>query len=75
MRLLFEIAGDGAEAGDFVGPVTGRKFVFSPGEALSDPILLPLDDDNSEESEKTFKFVVITPGTGARFEPIDLQLR
>ena len=43
--------------------------MFSPGEALSDPILLTLDDDNSEESDKTFKFVVITPGTGARFEP------
>ena len=39
-EITFEIAGDGADEGDFVGPVTGRKFVFSPGEALSDPIPL-----------------------------------
>ena len=68
-EIAFELAGDGADDGDFVGPLTGRKFVFSGNNALSDPILLTLDDDNSEESEKTFKFVVITPGTGARFEP------
>ena len=38
-EITFEIAGDGADEGDFTGPLT-RKFVFSPGEALSDPIPL-----------------------------------
>ena len=67
-EITFEIAGDGADAGDFTGPLT-RKFKFSGDNALSEEIPLLLDDDSSEESEKTFKFVVITPGTGARFEP------
>ena len=83
-EIVFEIAGDGADAGDFVGPLTGRKFVFSPGEALSDPILLTLDDDNSEESDKTFQIRVYAPGSrtpltapivdssGARFASITL---
>ena len=68
-EIAFELAGEGADEGDFVGPLTGMKFKFSGNNALSEKILLPLDDDNSEESEKTFRFVVITPGTGARFEP------
>ena len=68
-EIAFELAGEGADEGDFVVPLTGMKFKFSGNNALSDPILLPLDDDNSEESEKTFRFVVITPGTGVRFEP------
>ena len=68
-EITFEIAGDGADEGDFTGPLT-RKFVFSPGEALSDPIPLLLDDDNSEEGEKTFRFVVITPGTGDMVVPM-----
>ena len=67
-EITFEIAGDGADAGDFTGPLT-RKFKFSGDNALSEEIPLLLADDSSEESEKTFKFVVITPGTGARFEP------
>ena len=83
-EIVFEIAGDGADDGDFVGPVTGRKFVFSGKNALSDPILLTLDDDNSEEREKTFEIRVYAPGastplaapivdsSGARFTSITL---
>ena len=83
-EITFEIAGDGAKDGDFVGPVTGRKFVFSGKNALSDPILLTLDDDNSEESDKTFQIRVYAPGSstplaapivdssGARFTSITL---
>ena len=44
-----------------MGPLI-RKFTFSPGKALSEEILLPLDDDNSEESEKTFQIRVYAPG-------------
>ena len=83
-EIVFEIAGDGADDGDFVGPVTGRKFVFNGKNALSDPILLTLDDDNSEEREKTFEIRVYAPGastplatpivdsSGARFASITL---
>ena len=60
-QIEFEIVGDGADEGDFAGPLI-RKFTFSPDNALSDPILLPLDDDNSEESEKTFQILVYAPG-------------
>ena len=68
-QITFEIAGEGAEDGDFAGALTG-KFVFSGNNALSDPIPLLLDDDNSEESEKTFRFVVTTPGTGDTVVPM-----
>ena len=83
-EIEFEIVGDGADEGDFVGPLTGRKFTFSGNNALSDPILLPLDDDNSEEGEKTFEIRVYAPGastplaapivdsSGARFTSITL---
>ena len=67
-EIAYEIAGDGADAGDFAGDLTG-KFKFSGNNALSEEILLILDDDSSEESEKTFRFLVTTPVTGARFEP------
>ena len=60
-EIEFEIVGDGADEGDFRGPLI-RKFTFSPGSALSDPIPLPLDDDNSEESDKTFQIRVYAPG-------------
>ena len=68
-EIVFEIAGDGADEGDFVGPLTGMKFVFSGNNALSEKILLPLDDDDSEESEKTFQIRVYAPGTGAQLQP------
>ena len=83
-EIVFEIAGDGADDGDFVGPLTGRKFVFSGNNALSEEILLTLDDDNSEESDKTFQIRVYAPGSrtpltapivdssGARFASITL---
>ena len=67
-EIAYEIAGDGADAGDFAGDLTG-KFKFSGNNALSEEILLPLADDSSEESEKTFRFRVTTPVTGAQFEP------
>ena len=60
-EIEFEIVGEGADEGDFRGPLT-RKFTFSPGSALSDLIRLPLDDDNSEESDKTFQIRVYAPG-------------
>ena len=60
-QIEFEIVGEGADEGDFRGPLI-RKFTFSPGSALSDLIQLPLDDDNSEESEKTFQIRVYAPG-------------
>ena len=60
-EIEFEIVGEGADEGDFRGPLI-RKFTFSPGSALSDLIRLPLDDDNSEESEKTFQIRVYAPG-------------
>ena len=60
-QIEFEIVGDGADEGDFRGPLI-RKFTFSPGSALSDLIRLPLDDDNSEESDKTFQIRVYAPG-------------
>ena len=68
-EIVFEIAGDGADEGDFVGPLTGMKFVFSGNNALSEKILLTLDDDDSEESEKTFQIRVYAPGTGAQLQP------
>ena len=61
-EIEFEIVGDGADEGDFAGPLI-RKFTFSsPGNALSELISLPLEDDNSEESEKTFQIRVYAPG-------------
>ena len=60
-EIQFEIVGEGADGGDFRGPLI-RKFTFSPGSALSDLIRLPLDDDNSEESDKTFQIRVYAPG-------------
>ena len=60
-QIEFEIVGDGADEGDFAGPLI-RKFTFSPGSARSDLIRLPLDDDNSEESDKTFQIRVYAPG-------------
>ena len=60
-QIEFEIVGEGADEGDFRGPLI-RKFTFSPGSALSDLIRLPLDDDDSEESEKTFQIRVYAPG-------------
>ena len=60
-EIEFEIVGDGADEGDFRGPLI-RKFTFSPGSALSDLIRLPLADDNSEESDKTFQILVYAPG-------------
>ena len=60
-EIEFEIVGEGADEGDFRGPLT-RKFTFSPGSALSDEIRLPLDDDNSEEGDKTFQILVYAPG-------------
>ena len=60
-EIQFEIVGEGADGGDFRGPLI-RKFTFSPGSALSDLIRLPLADDNSEESDKTFQILVYAPG-------------
>ena len=60
-EIEFEIVGEGADEGDFRGPLI-RKFTFSPGSALSDSIPVPLDDDNSEESDKTFQIRVYAPG-------------
>ena len=61
-EIQFEIVGDGADEGDFAGPLI-RKFTFSsPGNALSELISLPLEDDNSEESQKTFQIRVYAPG-------------
>ena len=60
-EIQFEIVGEGADEGDFAGPLI-RKFMFSPGNALSELISLPLADDNSEESEKTFQIRVYAPG-------------
>ena len=60
-EIEFEIVGEGADEGDFRGPLT-RKFTFSGNNALSKEILLPLDDDSSEESEKTFQIRVYAPG-------------
>ena len=60
-EIQFEIVGEGADGGDFRGPLI-RKFTFSPGSALSDLIRLPLEDDNSEESDKTFQILVYAPG-------------
>ena len=60
-EIEFEIVGDGADEGDFRGPLI-RKFTFSPGSALSDLVRLPLADDDSEESDKTFQIRVYAPG-------------
>ena len=60
-EIQFEIVGEGADGGDFRGPLI-RKFTFSPGSALSNLIRLPLADDNSEESDKTFQIRVYAPG-------------
>ena len=60
-EIQFEIVGEGADEGDFAGPLI-RKFTFSPGNALSELISLPLSDDDSEESEKTFQIRVYAPG-------------
>ena len=62
-RVPFTISGDGADAGDFVGKL-GGEFVFDGLDALSQLVILTLDDDRSQEDAKTFQIGV------ERFDPM-----
>ena len=56
-RVPFKISGDGADDGDFVGAL-GGEFVFDGLDALSQLVILTLDDDRSQEDAKTFQIGV-----------------
>ena len=53
-KVPFTISGD---AGDFVGKL-GGEFVFDGLDALSQLVILTLDDDRSQEDAKTFQIEV-----------------
>ena len=56
-KVPFTISGDGANDGDFVGAL-GGEFVFDGLDALSQLVILTLDDDRSQEDAKTFQIGV-----------------
>ena len=56
-KVPFTISGDGADDGDFVGAL-GGEFVFDGLDALSQLVILTLDDDRSQEDAKTFQIGV-----------------
>ena len=71
-KVPFKISGDGADDGDFVGAL-GGEFVFDGLDALSQLVILTLDDDRSQEDAKTFQIGVERrdPMTNM-FVPVDL---